>query len=153
MKNKAGEVSEVIDNLRRVFHAINEYSRAVERLTDLTGPQLWALTILDNAAPIRVSDLAIKMYLRPATVVGILDRLEFKGFVTRTRSKVDRRAVNIELTLAGKEMISKSPEVAQAMLVKGLGELSEEQFSKVVEGMALMVRILGAEQIVPQPLH
>lgn len=153
MGKDVGEISEVIDDLRRIFLAINEYSRAAERLTDLTGSQLWVLTILDSAAPIRVCDLALKMYLRPATVVGILNRLESKGLVTRTRSNIDRRVVSLELTLAGKAIVTKSPEVAQAMLIKGLGELSDKQFSNVAEGMALMVRILGAEQITPQPLH
>ena len=93
------------------------------------------------------------MYLRPATVVGILDRLEMKGLISRTRSMDDRRAVDLYLTEMGKQLADKAPEVAQAMLMKGLDELTEEQFSTVEEGMKLMVRMLGAEQLTPQPLH
>lgn len=93
------------------------------------------------------------MYLRPATVVGIIDRLEMKGLVTRTRSKEDRRAVDLNLSKMGKEVVLKAPEVAQIMLLNGLEELSDEQFSSVAEGMQLMVRLLEAEQITPQPLH
>ncbi|RII30440.1 MAG: MarR family transcriptional regulator [Geobacter sp.] len=153
MGAKKEEIPEVIDNLRRVFQAINEYSKNVERTTGLTGTQLWAMKLLAKAAPIRVSALAHKMYLHPATVVGILDRLESKGMVTRTRSKEDRRAVEIELTELGKEMVANAPEVAQAMLVKGLEALSDEQFFHVVEGMGHMARILGADHLAPQPLH
>jgi len=144
---------EIIDNLRRVFQAINEYSKTAERSTGLTGPQLWALKILDNTSPIRVSDLAQLMYLRPATVVGILDRLEMKGLVSRTRSTEDRRAVDLTLTETGKLLAAKSPEVAQVMLMNGLDKLTDEQYSTVEEGMKLMVRLLGAEHMTPQPLH
>jgi DNA-binding MarR family transcriptional regulator len=153
MKRHRGATPEIIDNLRRVFQAINEYSRTAEKTTGLTGPQLWALKILDNASPIRVSDLAQRMYLRSATVVGILDRLELKGLVSRARSTDDRRAVDLYLTEMGKQLADKAPEVAQVMLVKGLDELTDEQFSVVEEGMKLMVSMLGAEHMTPQPLH
>lgn len=153
MRTNRKSTPEIIDNLRRIFQAINEYSRIAERSTGLTGPQLWAFKILDNTSPIRVSDLARQMYLRPATVVGILDRLEMKGLVSRTRSKEDRRAVYLELTNLGKKLAKKAPEVAQVMLVKGLDELSDEQYLAVEEGMQHMVRMLGAEQLIPQPLH
>src|SRR3974390_3278726 len=98
MGNNADEISEVIDNLRRSIKAINEYSRNAEKETGLTGPQLWAIKLVAGNAPIKVSDLARHMYLHPATVVGILDRLESKGLVQRTRSTEDRRVVEIDLT-------------------------------------------------------
>ena len=153
MRKKAQDISEVIDNLRRIFQAVTECSKAAERETELTGPQLWALKLLAQAAPMRVSELARQMYLRPATVVGILDRLEAKNLVTRVRSREDRRAVNLHLTETGQAVVANAPEVAQVMLVNGLEALSDQQFSHVLEGMQHMVRILGAEQLIPQPLH
>jgi len=145
--------SEILDNLRRFFQAIHEYSKSTERSTGLTGPQLWALKLLADNAPIRGSDLARLMSLRPPTVVGILDRLESKGLVKRTHSNKDRRAVDIHLTDSGHELVAKAPEVAQDILLQGLNELTDEQFNCVKEGMKLMVRILGAEHLTPQPLH
>jgi MarR family transcriptional regulator, organic hydroperoxide resistance regulator len=93
------------------------------------------------------------MYLRPATVVGIVDRLEGKGLVTRTRSTEDRRVVDLDLSERGKEVVSKAHEVAQDMRLNGLEELTDDQFSSVADGMQLMVKVLGAEHITPQPLH
>lgn len=153
MSKKEAEIQEVIDNLRRIFQMVNEYSRNAERETKLTGPQLWALQILIDASPMRVSELAHQMFLTPATVVGILDRLEAKELVSRTRSKQDRRAVDLTLTAQGKKVVGNAPKVAQVMLIKGLEALPDEQFVIVVEGMQQMVRILGAGSLTPQPLH
>ncbi len=150
---RSEQIPEVIDNLRRIFQAVGEYSRSAERETELTGPQLWALKILSRQAPLRVSELARQMYLRPATMVGILDRLEAKGLATRTRCQKDRRAVDVELTEAGRALVVKAPEVAQIMLVNGLSSLAEDEFGRVLEGMRHMVKILGAEHLLPQPLH
>ena len=151
-KNEA-EIQEVIDNLRRIFQAVNEYSRNAEKETELTGPQLWALQILADASPMRVSELARQMFLTPATVVGILDRLEAKKLVNRTRSTEDRRAVDLTLTVKGQLIVGKAPKVAQDMLLKGLEALPDEKLAIVVEGMQQMVRILGAEHLTPQPLY
>lgn len=152
MKNNAEAISEVIDNLRRAIQAINEYSKNAEKSTELTGPQLWAIKIVSTNAPIKVSDLARQMYLHPATVVGILDRLESKGLVRRTRSREDRRVVEIDLTAEGKNVVEQAPEVAQGLLVKGLEALSEKSLSQVSEGMRYIVKILGAEELPPQLL-
>src|SRR5512140_2019720 len=121
--DKAAVVSGIVDNIRRLFQAVNEYSKKAERETGLTGPQLWAIKVVAENAPIKVSELARRMYLHPATVVGILDRLEGHGLVTRTRSVEDRRVVEIELTEKGKNLVAHSPEVAQGLLVKGLETL------------------------------
>ncbi len=153
MGRDAAAISDVIDNLRRVFQVINDSSRNAEQATGLTGPQIWVLKILAGDAPMRVSELARRMYLRPATVVGILDRLEGKGMVTRTRSQLDRRAVDLNLTDEGRALVATAPGIAQDMLVKGLDELTDEQFASVEEGMKQMAHLLGAEHLVPQPLH
>lgn len=152
MGNDADEISEVIDNLRRSIKAINEYSRNAEKETGLTGPQLWVIKIVASSAPIKVSDLARRMYLHPATVVGILDRLESKGLVRRTRSTEDKRVVEIDLTAQGRVVVGQAPAVAQGMLVKGLESLSQEALSRVSDGMREIVRILGAEDCPPQLL-
>lgn len=153
MRKTEEEMQGIIDNLRRVYQAINEYSRKAEKETKLTGPQLWALQLLATASPLRVSDLARQMYLRPATVVGILDRLEAKGLVTRTRSKEDRRAVDVALTESGEQLVTEAPQVVQLMLLEGLQALQDSEFTCVAEGMQLMVRLLQAEHFTPQPLH
>lgn len=147
---KSKVVADIIDNLRRVFQVVNEQSKKVERETGLTGPQLWAIKVIAEAAPIKVSELARSMYLHPATVVGILDRLEGRGFVSRNRSQEDRRVVEIELTSQGKELVAKAPEVAQGLLVKGLEPLPEAKLLHIADGLDQLVRILGAQKTPPQ---
>ena len=147
---KSKIVADIIDNLRRVFQVVNEQSKKVERETGLTGPQLWAIKVIAEAGPIKVSELARRMYLHPATVVGILDRLEVRALVSRTRSHEDRRVVEIELTGQGKDLVTKAPEVAQGLLVKGLEPLQEEKLLHIADGLEQLVRILGAQEIPPQ---
>lgn len=152
MTDKGEKVSEVIDNLRRTIQALNEHYKSAERESGMTSPQLWAIKLIADAAPIKVSELARRMILHPATVVGIVDRLEAKELVLRTRSTEDRRVVELDLTPHGREFVARAPEPAQDMLIKGLEALPEKRLQLVADGMAQLVRILGAEEREPQLL-
>lgn len=145
------EIADVLDNLRRVFKVVHRYSKRAEKVGGLTGPQVWAMKVLAESAPIRVTDLARRMYLHPSTVVGILDRLEQQGQVTRTRSEKDHRVVTVSLTAKGRETVSKVPRIAQGLLLKGLEELSDGDLQTASEGLRRLVGILGVEGM-PPPL-
>ena len=58
----------------------------------------------------------------------------------------ERRGVELILTEMGKLLSAKTSEVAQLILVKGLAELSDKQYSCVEEGMKQMVRTLHTSQ-------
>jgi MarR family transcriptional regulator, organic hydroperoxide resistance regulator len=143
-------IADAIDNLRRVFQVIQEYSKKVEHSTGLTSPQLWAIKVLSEAGPMMVSELAGRMYLHPATVVGVLNRLEKHDLIKRTRSEEDRRIVWIDLTLKGKALVESAPEVAQGLLVVGLEKIPIKELRQVNKGLKKLVSILGAEGTLPR---
>jgi MarR family transcriptional regulator, organic hydroperoxide resistance regulator len=150
MDEKAVVVSEIVDDIRRVFQVVNEQSKKAKRETGLTGPQLWAIKMIADFSPIRVSDLAARMYLHPATVVGILNRLELQGLVKRMRTSEDRRIVRIELTDTGNGVVAKAPQVAQGLLVAGLEGLPFGKLQDISASLKEVVRILGAQALPPR---
>ena len=150
MNKRTDTVAEIIDNLRRVFQVVNEQSKKAEHTTGLTGPQLWAIKTIAQDAPLMVSELARRMHLHPATVVGILDRLEAHGLVTRIRSTIDRRVVRVQLTARGRALVRKAPEVAQGLLVTGLELLTTKELKNIAGGLDQLVEILGAQGMPPR---
>lgn len=150
MLKKSNVVSEIIDDVRRIFQVVNEQSKKAKRKTGLTGPQLWTIKTIGELSPVRVSDLARRMYLHPATVVGILNRLELQGLIRRIRTTNDRRVVHVELTDAAKALVTKAPQVAQGLLVAGLQELPLEKLEAIAASLQELVIILGAQELPPQ---
>jgi DNA-binding MarR family transcriptional regulator len=145
-------VSEIIDHIRRVFQVVHEQSKKAKRKTGITGPQLWAIKLIKEMSPVRVSDLARRMYIHPATVVGILDRLESNGFVVRKRSQEDKRVVTVELTGKGKKLVVDAPQIAQGLLVAGLERLTLKKLKTISGALDELVVILGAQELPPQML-
>lgn len=150
MADMSAKVAEIIDNIRRVFQAVNERSKLAEKETGITGPQLWAIKTIAQCGSVKGAELARRMYLHPTTVVGILDRLEARGLVTRTRSTVDRRIVEVALTEQGRELVDHSPDVAQGLLVKGLEALTPEKLLRISDSLDELVGILGVKETPPR---
>ena len=59
-----------------------------------------ALDLLDRFGPLTAGDLAARSGLAPASVTGLVDRLEHKGFVRRVPDPSDGRRVVVEIDRA-----------------------------------------------------
>ena len=71
----------------------------------LTLSQYGLLEGLANRRAARVQELAAAAGIRASTATRILDALERRGIVRRTRSNEDRRAVSVSLTEVGDELL------------------------------------------------
>lgn len=151
-KSRSTLAAEIIDNIRLIFRVFSEQSRRIEHETGLTGSQFWVIKMLEGS-PMKVSDLARRMYLHPATMVGLLDRLEAKGLVQRTRSDNDRRVVHIIITDLGRKLVQDSPEMPQGLLAKGLETLTDKKVNVISEGLEQIVNILGVLEEPPKRIH
>jgi DNA-binding MarR family transcriptional regulator len=63
---------------------------------DLRDADLECLDLIDLHGPLSPSALARRAGLHPATMTGIIDRLERGGWITRERDPADRRGVVIQ---------------------------------------------------------
>ncbi|MFT8357068.1 MAG: MarR family transcriptional regulator [Bifidobacterium aquikefiri] len=61
----------------------------------------------EGGAP-NVKELGTTLYLDSGTLTPLLKKLEAEGFITRRRSKVDERSVNVELTAKGLTLRAKT---------------------------------------------
>ena len=91
----------VILELQRATHATLQLLAAELVDLDLTASEINALGNLADGVARTVSQLGAAVGTRPATLTGILDRLERRGLISRAARPGDRRAVLIELTEDG----------------------------------------------------
>ena len=144
---KAEAIAEIMQSLRRIFKAIQQYSEDVLKEFGVTGPQLWALRVIYTEGQLSMGKLSERMYLHMSTVSGIVDRLEKKGYVERKRDVADRRVVKISLTKTGKKLVQKAPEAAQGKLLHGLESLSRQEVLTIFSSLEKVVRMMMIEDM------
>jgi DNA-binding MarR family transcriptional regulator len=81
--------------------AAAKFRRALEP-TALTPPQFSVLALLYGQGGQRQATLCERGAIDPNTMVGIVDRLEAAGLVTRRRDPQDRRAYLVRITTRGR---------------------------------------------------
>ncbi len=104
---------EILITLRQIERAMSIYSKSLDKHYGLTAPQLIILQELSHSNQIAIGEIARKISLSQATVTNIIDRLEAKGLVLRTKNSLDRRQVIVIITSNGKNIINKKPSLLQ----------------------------------------
>lgn len=82
----------------------------------LTHPQYLVMLALWEEAPLRVSEIAERLSLEPATLSPLLKRLEAAGHVRRERDSADERAVAVTLTPSGRRLRRRAERIPAAVI-------------------------------------
>ena len=91
------------------------YRPMLEEL-DMTYPQYLVMMVLWEKDGLTVSEVGEKLLLDSGTLTPLLKRMELKNFVTRIRSSVDERIVNISLTEKGNDLKIKAACIPTKMM-------------------------------------
>ena len=88
-------VTGIKDSLRELNSQLSVLNHHVGARLELRDVDLGCLELLGRHGPLSPGALARHAGLHPATMTGIVDRLERAGWVARDRDPADRRAVLI----------------------------------------------------------
>jgi len=90
-------ITAIKGSLRELSNQLSLLNHHVGSRVDLKDVDLDCLELVNRHGPMSPSDLARSAGLHPATITGILDRLERAGWVVRERDPSDRRSVLVQV--------------------------------------------------------
>lgn len=142
----------ILQSLRRIIRAIEIHSHRLSHDHQITGPQLGCLLAIKQHGTLTATRLARTVFLSPSTVVGIADRLEEKGLLSRVRVREDRRQVQLCLTEAGNRLAESAPSPLQETLSSSLKTLPALELVSINLALDKLVSLMEAEQIPAAPI-
>ena len=141
----------ILTAIRRVIRSVDQYSRKIYMELGLTTPQLLCLDALGKNDHIITKELAKHVNLSESTVIGIVDRLEAKQYLTRERSKEDRRKVYLSLTDAGRGILNETPSLLQDKFSTALSDLNNDELEVITRSLEQVVEMMDAKNLDASP--
>ena len=146
----ASYLERIFLSIRTIAHLSDIYSKYLQKELNVTTSQLLCLRALANDDGLSASEIGKRIFIKPGTITGIVDRLEIKGLVKRMRINKDRRVVNIYITPAGRELIQSAPIPVQTLLAINLKKLPVKEVKEMTEALESLVNLMQNEEIVAE---
>ncbi len=143
---------EALIAIRRILRVAELSARELSDRTGLTPSQVIVLQIIAREGQAGAGAVAEAARLSQATITAILDRLEEKILIVRTRDPEDRRRVSLELTDAGRSTIADVPDVLQNRFVARFDRLADWEQAGLVASLERLAMLLDAEGIDASPI-
>ncbi|MBS4201322.1 MarR family transcriptional regulator [Bacillus sp. FJAT-49732] len=109
----------------------------------ITKPQMFLMYAIYKMGKCKLSRLAEMMEVKPSAITVMIDRLEKDNYVKRSNDTIDRRAVMVELTPLGKEVLENTFKQRNEILKSYLTRLEQEEVLLFTE---LLEKIVAPER-------
>jgi DNA-binding MarR family transcriptional regulator len=143
---------QVIAALRRIVRAIDLHSHHLVERFRVTGPQLVALQELARLGQVPVGVLARKVRVSHPTMTGIVDRLEKRGLVRRTRDTEDRRRMTVSPTEDGLRLLDSAPSPLQDRFRSEFSKLEQWEQTHMLATLQRIAAMMDAEELDAAPV-
>lgn len=128
-------------NLFRAANAVrNHLERSALAPHDLSWTAFVVLWVVWIWEPIETRDIAAEAGFSKATLTGVLDTLEGRGLLTRSRSASDGRLVEVSLTARGRRLMTRLFPAFNATEAELVGAMGKRRLAEMTEGLRAMVR-------------
>lgn len=111
----------------------------LESTAGLSGRELDLVTLLTTLGPTSVKNLVVDLGLPRSTMTAIVDRLEERSLVTRSRNPQDLRSVVLEATPAASEVLARYREGVSALVrhtQKVLDGREQAEFARMIQKLS-----------------
>ncbi|QIR15407.1 MarR family winged helix-turn-helix transcriptional regulator [Shewanella aestuarii] len=143
---------QLLVSLRRVIRAIDIHSRQLNKQSGLTGPQLMVMQAIAALERPLAKEIAQAVALSSPTVVNIIDRLEARDLVLRTRSTSDKRKWHLSLSDAGVEILRSAPKPLQEHFINRYQNLDEYEQNQLLSAVEKIAYMMDAQELDAAPV-
>ncbi len=144
---------EVLISIRQIIRAIDLRSKKLNRDFGLTSPQLLLLRSVDESGKQTIRQLSKQANMSQATATSILDRLEARGLIVRTRDIVDKRKVHAKLTEQGKILLAQAPQLLHQDVIEQLESLAPWEQTLLLSSLQRLSQMMNTQDDQPTLPH
>ena len=125
---------EAFVNLLRTVDALMQGVAATLKPSGLSPAQYNVLRILRGAGPdgLACREIGERMITKDPDITRLLDRLEERDLISRSRDRADRRVITTRITDKGLRILKELDKPIEELHVRQLGHLGEQRLRSLV---------------------
>lgn len=132
--------------LLELFNQINKkiWGRLMPifRQKQLSIAEISVLIWMNRRPACRATELATMIGIPTSTVTGILDRLEKRGFLERSRDPNDRRSIQITATPKTSELVAELKAPMESMLREAFRSMPDSRTRRLIQDLRFILETL-----------
>lgn len=114
---------EVLRKFRLIYGSSKAHFRKIEKACGLSGAQVWALSEIHRAGPLRLTVLAQRLSVKQPTCSNLIEKLVQAGLVEKKKDTQDSRAILLHITDSGIAKVQQAPQPLEGILPAALRSL------------------------------
>ncbi len=140
---------DMLISLRQIIRCTDLHSKKLVKKYGLTGPQLILIKVIANNEKIALGTLAKEVSLSQATVTNIVERLEQRGILERSRTDSDKRKVMVRATQKAHNILAQKPSLLDQGFITNFERLDEwEQHMTLAMLQKIAFMMTKSEEVV-----
>jgi DNA-binding MarR family transcriptional regulator len=136
----------VLRQFRIVLNSVKSHFRRVEKVVGIGGAQLWALSVIRTNPGIGMNDLALALDVHQSTASNLVKSLVKLRLVKAAKTETDRRAVALNISPKGINVLDMAPPPFSGVLPDALAGLDNKTLSRLEKDLGKLILALNADE-------
>jgi DNA-binding MarR family transcriptional regulator len=136
---------DIVNEIRKLSRYLDKYSKYLNDKYNITLPQLLCLHELNKEDQINLTNLTKRLNLNNSAITGIIDRLEIKNYVQRTKVGTDRRAIHLRLTDEGRVFAEKTLQIFEDDCFFDKSKITRADGTNLIDSLRKIIGLLEPE--------
>lgn len=136
-------ISFMVRSLPKIYNDFYlEYIKAFVQETNINKTQVRAITFIKNYGAISMTELCNMLNIEKGSLTSMIDDLERKNYVERTKDSRDRRKYNIVLTDQGDKLAQDFVKFLKTSLSDRINNIGEDNVDEFFKSMQTIMNII-----------
>jgi DNA-binding MarR family transcriptional regulator len=138
---------QVLQQFRVIIRSARRHFQDVEKITGVSGAQLWALSLIADTPGAGVGALARALAVQQSTASNLLRGLAARGLVARQRRGADQRSVQIFASAKGLRILERAPRPRIGVLQQALADLPPRRLKSLYRELDALIAAMQRKDL------
>jgi DNA-binding MarR family transcriptional regulator len=141
------KIREILFSIRKLVQTEEGYNKRLEKNFGISASQFLCILAIYESGPLPPSQIAKHILVNSSSLTRLIDCLERKNLVERSRVSDDRRVVTISLTEGGRTLVKKAATDMNQEFMIVLRQLNNNEVERIIRAVKGLEDLISSQNL------